>query len=152
MARAEFLRCPRVKIPYWKGEQDLYRLRSESHICNSEAHQEAFRARENWQGICVDEEMSLTTDEDKTQWLRSPLQQQSLYLQPMREISFQPYFGPKKTLRLHRTQLVLGSADDCDVPIDDPFVSPRHAELWVAGGAYLVSDLGSRNEIGRAHV
>ena len=40
---------------------------------------------------------------------------------------------------------VVGRSDDCDIIIEAPSVSRRHAEIAVCGSAVIVSDLGSRN-------
>ncbi|MDE3173293.1 MAG: FHA domain-containing protein, partial [Gemmatimonadota bacterium] len=47
-------------------------------------------------------------------------------------------------LRPDAAQLV-GRAPTCDLPIIDPTISRRHAELAVAGDAVTVRDLGSSN-------
>lgn len=41
--------------------------------------------------------------------------------------------------------LTLGRAEDCDVRINDPFVSRRHARIQPEGGGYLAVDLHSAN-------
>jgi adenylate cyclase len=40
---------------------------------------------------------------------------------------------------------VVGRADDCDLPIEDPTVSRRHAELDLAASGLRLRDLGSTN-------
>ena len=42
-------------------------------------------------------------------------------------------------------EATLGRAPGCDVLLDDPTVSSRHAVLSPRGGRLLVDDLGSRN-------
>jgi hypothetical protein len=44
-------------------------------------------------------------------------------------------------------QLVLGRSRDCDVVLDDPNVSRRHAELRREAGSWVIVDLGSTNGI-----
>jgi transcriptional regulator with GAF, ATPase, and Fis domain len=48
-----------------------------------------------------------------------------------------------------RTRISIGRQPDCDIKIDDPFVSPHHAELRLSesGGGYSVADLDSRNGV-----
>ncbi len=41
--------------------------------------------------------------------------------------------------------VTLGRSNECDVWVDDPSVSRRHATLHVAGGAVALEDLGSAN-------
>lgn len=92
--------------------------------------------------------MSLELDpENDTEWLRSPLQEQSLLLQPMSELQVRPYFGTRRNVQVFQTHLILGRHQDCDITLDDPFVSPRHAELRFTDGGYFVRDLGSRNGV-----
>ena len=43
--------------------------------------------------------------------------------------------------------MTIGRSRDCDVVVDDPNVSRRHAELRGQGGRYTVVDLGSTNGI-----
>src|SRR4051794_9762186 len=42
---------------------------------------------------------------------------------------------------------VMGRSRDCDVVLEDPNVSRRHAELRPSGGGWIVNDLGSTNGI-----
>ena len=42
---------------------------------------------------------------------------------------------------------VLGRSRDCDVVLDDPNVSRRHAEVRPSGGSWIVNDLGSTNGV-----
>ena len=44
-----------------------------------------------------------------------------------------------------RGQVVIGRAPECDVCVDDPSLSRRHARLEVASGGLRVIDLGSRH-------
>ena len=44
-------------------------------------------------------------------------------------------------------QAVLGRSRECDVVLDDPNVSRRHAEVRFDGAAWSVSDLGSTNGV-----
>jgi DNA-binding NtrC family response regulator len=44
-----------------------------------------------------------------------------------------------------RATLTIGRATDCEIRIDHPSVSRKHARLHVDGGAVLVEDLGSSN-------
>jgi hypothetical protein len=46
-----------------------------------------------------------------------------------------------------RTPAVLGRSKDCDVPVSDPNVSRRHAEIRRENGAYTLVDLESTNGI-----
>lgn len=41
--------------------------------------------------------------------------------------------------------LTIGRSRQCDIVLDDPNVSRRHAEVRPRGGAWIVSDLGSTN-------
>jgi hypothetical protein len=42
---------------------------------------------------------------------------------------------------------VLGRSRECDVVIDDPNVSRRHAEVRPSGGSWVIADLGSTNGV-----
>ena len=55
--------------------------------------------------------------------------------------------GDGKRTVLSGEQLVLGRSRDCDVTIEDPNVSRRHAELRREGAGWVVIDLGSTNGI-----
>jgi len=67
----------------------------------------------------------------------------------MRELVLNPYFGSRRRVKIFRTQITIGQSPDCDIRIEDPFVSPRHAELRLprAGEGYVVRDLSSRNGV-----
>ena len=54
--------------------------------------------------------------------------------------------GGKRTV-LSGSRVVIGRSRDCDVTLDDPNVSRRHAELRREGGAWVVADLGSTNGV-----
>lgn len=81
------------------------------------------------------------------QWLKSPVSDRAVRLRPMSEAWLDPYHGPRRKVRLVRTAYVLGSDDACDIRLNDPFVSARHAEIVLAddGAGYFVRDLDSRN-------
>ncbi|MBN1289728.1 MAG: FHA domain-containing protein [Actinobacteria bacterium] len=39
----------------------------------------------------------------------------------------------------------IGRAPDCEIIIDDTYISNKHASIYESGGAYLVEDMGSTN-------
>jgi hypothetical protein len=51
----------------------------------------------------------------------------------------------EKTYPLKSGRTVIGTANDCDVVIEDQFASSRHAEVRLEGQAFKISDLGSTN-------
>jgi DNA-binding NtrC family response regulator len=53
--------------------------------------------------------------------------------------------GDTTCVVLNGRSLALGRSHDCDVPIDAPSVSRRHAELFWQGGVLNIRDLGSAN-------
>jgi pSer/pThr/pTyr-binding forkhead associated (FHA) protein len=54
--------------------------------------------------------------------------------------------GGKRTV-LSGSRVTIGRSRDCDVTLDDPNVSRRHAELRREGANWVVSDLGSTNGV-----
>src|SRR5919198_1449204 len=48
---------------------------------------------------------------------------------------------------LSGARVVVGRSRDCDVVLDDPNVSRRHAELRRQGDTWMVADLGSTNGV-----
>jgi len=50
-------------------------------------------------------------------------------------------------LDLTGTEVILGRSPDCQITIDDPLVSRRHARIVIENGEARVSDLGSRNGV-----
>ncbi len=44
-------------------------------------------------------------------------------------------------------QVVFGSSPSCDVHVDDPYVSPRHARVFETEDGVRVEDLGSTNGV-----
>jgi hypothetical protein len=55
--------------------------------------------------------------------------------------------GPGKRLVLAPPRVVVGRSRECDVVLDDPNVSRRHAELRAEDGQWVVADLGSTNGV-----
>jgi hypothetical protein len=55
--------------------------------------------------------------------------------------------GHGKRTVLSGNRIVIGRSRDCDVTLDDPNVSRRHAELRNEGGAWVLHDLGSTNGV-----
>jgi hypothetical protein len=53
----------------------------------------------------------------------------------------------ESTLELSKAVTVLGRANECELRLDDPGVSRRHAEIRVNGGEAEIIDLGSTNGI-----
>jgi hypothetical protein len=52
-----------------------------------------------------------------------------------------------KTMRVDKRRVVLGRSRDCDIQVEDPNVSRRHAELRQEGSTYWIVDLDSTNGI-----
>jgi hypothetical protein len=48
---------------------------------------------------------------------------------------------------LEKRQVVLGRSRECDITLEDPNISRRHAEIRQEDGAYWIVDLGSTNGI-----
>jgi hypothetical protein len=55
--------------------------------------------------------------------------------------------GADKRTVLSGSRLLIGRSRDCDITVDDPNVSRRHAELRNEGGSWVVADLGSTNGV-----
>ena len=55
--------------------------------------------------------------------------------------------GEGKRTVLSGSRILIGRSRDCDVPLEDPNVSRRHAELRREDGAWVVADLGSTNGV-----
>ncbi len=53
--------------------------------------------------------------------------------------------APLFRLVVSRQRAVLGRSDECDLVVDDPSISRRHAEMRVRKARLVVTDLGSRN-------
>jgi hypothetical protein len=54
--------------------------------------------------------------------------------------------GGKRTV-LSGSRVLIGRSRDCDIQLDDPNTSRRHAEVRREGSAWVVADLGSTNGI-----
>ncbi len=50
-----------------------------------------------------------------------------------------------KTFRLSPGKNVIGSLDDCKVPIADPYMTGEHAEIVMTGTSFILVDRGSTN-------
>ena len=55
--------------------------------------------------------------------------------------------GAGKRTVLSGSRILLGRSRDCDIQLDDPNTSRRHAEVRREGNAWVVADLGSTNGI-----
>ena len=55
--------------------------------------------------------------------------------------------GEGKRAVLSGSRLLIGRSRDCDISVDDPNVSRRHAELRNEDGRWVVADLGSTNGV-----
>jgi pSer/pThr/pTyr-binding forkhead associated (FHA) protein len=55
--------------------------------------------------------------------------------------------GEGKRTVLSGSRVLLGRSRDCDLTIDDPNVSRRHAEFRNEDGNWIVTDLGSTNGV-----
>lgn len=86
---------------------------------------------------------------DETAWLKSPLAERAERLQPMSELWLRPYHGKKRKVKVFRSEITVGNSEACDIRIDDPYVSPLHAEFRLENGGegYSVRDLTSRNGV-----
>ena len=52
-----------------------------------------------------------------------------------------------KRMLVGRSGAVLGRSRECDITLNDPNVSRRHAEIRPGGGSWVVEDLGSTNGV-----
>jgi hypothetical protein len=62
-----------------------------------------------------------------------------------REVAVLSWDGQQK--RVDKRRVVLGRSRECDIQVEDPNVSRRHAELRQEGAAYWIVDLDSTNGI-----
>ncbi len=65
------------------------------------------------------------------------------------DLEIRPYMGKRKSLRLLRTQYQIGASSECDIVLDDPFVSACHAKLVLdpQDSAFEVHNDFSRNGV-----
>lgn len=52
---------------------------------------------------------------------------------------------PMRTLSLDTDEIVFGRTEDCDIALEDTYVSSRHARLFQKEETWFVEDLGSTN-------
>ena len=52
-----------------------------------------------------------------------------------------------KTMRIDKRRVLLGRSRECDIQVEDPNVSRRHAELRQEGATYWIVDLDSTNGV-----
>ncbi len=52
---------------------------------------------------------------------------------------------PSKSFPLSKSEIIVGRDATCDIVINDPEISRRHARLSLQGDVYLLDDLGSTN-------
>jgi pSer/pThr/pTyr-binding forkhead associated (FHA) protein len=50
-----------------------------------------------------------------------------------------------RSIRVESSSLVLGRAPECELPLEDTYVSQQHARIFAKDGAWYVEDLGSTN-------
>src|SRR5262249_55406179 len=62
-----------------------------------------------------------------------------------REVAVLTWEG--QTKRVEQRRVVLGRSRECDIQVEDPNVSRRHAELRQEGSTYWIVDLDSTNGI-----
>jgi hypothetical protein len=62
-----------------------------------------------------------------------------------REVAVLSWDG--RTLRVEKRSVLLGRSRECDIQIEDPNVSRRHAELRQEGSTYWIIDLDSTNGV-----
>ena len=62
-----------------------------------------------------------------------------------REVAVLSWNG--RRLRVDKRRVVLGRSRECDIQVEDPNVSRRHAELRQEGSAYWIVDLDSTNGV-----
>src|SRR3954464_3401879 len=62
-----------------------------------------------------------------------------------REVAVLTWEG--RTLRVDKRRVLLGRSRECDIQVEDPNVSRRHAELRQEGSSYWIVDLDSTNGV-----
>ena len=63
----------------------------------------------------------------------------------MLQLRIQPAHGEPFARSLSDQELVIGRSSECDLTINDRYMSRRHARLFMDGDAWWIEDLGSRN-------
>ena len=61
------------------------------------------------------------------------------------QLTIQNGSHPGRTYCLSEPETILGRSSDCDVVIDDPYVSRKHAKLSVQDGVLSLTDTGSKS-------
>jgi pSer/pThr/pTyr-binding forkhead associated (FHA) protein len=62
-----------------------------------------------------------------------------------REVAVLAWDG--RRMRVDRRRVLLGRSRECDIQVEDPNVSRRHAELRQEGSSYWIVDLDSTNGV-----
>ena len=52
-----------------------------------------------------------------------------------------------QTFKLKPSRTVIGTASDCDIKVEDQFMSSKHCEVRFENGSFKLFDLGSTNGI-----
>ncbi len=53
--------------------------------------------------------------------------------------------GMKKFYRISGEPVVVGRGKNCDIIIDDMFLSGEHFQIWCEDGTWYIGDMGSKN-------
>ena len=61
------------------------------------------------------------------------------------ELTFLDGSSAERTYRLSEPEIILGRSPSCDLVIDDPYVSRKHAKLSFQAGVLSLTDMGSRS-------
>lgn len=55
------------------------------------------------------------------------------------------YFDVKSVYPLDKEIVIIGRGAQCDIPIDDLYMSTQHVQLWHEDNEWYIADLGSTN-------
>jgi serine phosphatase RsbU (regulator of sigma subunit) len=60
-------------------------------------------------------------------------------------LEVQPAQGDSLEFTIESLPVVIGRSDSCELKLEDPFLSRRHARIFRQGETWMIEDLGSRN-------
>ncbi len=84
--------------------------------------------------------------QEKTFRMKNPIKQPEDGLNLYSKVELCPFYGVKKNIFLRHQSYTFGSSPQCDIKLDDPFVSQTHAKITLGkNNIYTVEDMGSRN-------
>ncbi len=145
MADKEEIYCSFQKLSSLKGKKEPFRIFKAfwipEEIAEDKKSPKAFTVEEKKKAASTS---SILTESQMFKFQKSSQQVAEEVSTAGPSIVIEEADRGKRIVHLNQAETVIGRAPDCDVVLDESYISRHHAKITLESGKYYIEDLGSR--------